>query len=172
MPTTRRSIGSAKTRSAPTKGQSTLSFSNKVTKNVPSHTKSNIIAADDTKVKAIKQEIPAVDEVKEVTVEEESEEEDSELVEESETEFQEEEVIDEKSELELKAEKLSDAQITKYWKTLEKARSAPRVHQKDLSVSEKVLRYFDVCSQYGVSVYFSRALVSQYLVLPTADRQI
>jgi DNA polymerase delta subunit 4 len=59
----------------------------------------------------------------------------------------------EKTEAELKAEKITDAQIKKYWKAIEKERKAPRVHQEDLDLGEKVLRYFDVSSQYGVSYF-------------------
>jgi DNA polymerase delta subunit 4 len=51
---------------------------------------------------------------------------------------------------ELKAEKVTDAQIKRYWREREAERHAPRVHQQDLSVEEKVLRLFDMSSQYGV----------------------
>lgn len=61
----------------------------------------------------------------------------------------------EKTEAELKAEKITDAQIKSYWKAIEKVRKAPRVHQEDLDLGEKVLRYFDVSSQYGVSLRHS-----------------
>jgi DNA polymerase delta subunit 4 len=54
---------------------------------------------------------------------------------------------------ELKAEKVTDAQIRKYWKAREAERKAPRVHQEDLSVEEKVLRLFDMSSQYGVCLF-------------------
>ena len=52
---------------------------------------------------------------------------------------------------EAEATKVSEAQIKKYWKQKEEDRIAPRVHQKGLSVHEKVLREFDLSSQYGVS---------------------
>jgi DNA polymerase delta subunit 4 len=52
---------------------------------------------------------------------------------------------------ELKAEKVTDAQIKNYWREREAERKAPRVHQEGLSVEEKVLRLFDMSSQYGVS---------------------
>ena len=63
------------------------------------------------------------------------------------------EAAPEKSEAELKAEKITESQINKYWKAIEKERIAPRVHQEGISLNEKVLRYFDVSSQYGVSTY-------------------
>jgi hypothetical protein len=57
----------------------------------------------------------------------------------------------EKTEAQARAEKISDAQIKRYWKGVEDVRIARRVHQEELGLPEKVLRYFDVSSQYGVS---------------------
>ena len=51
---------------------------------------------------------------------------------------------------EVEAMKISEAQINRYWKAKEEARIAPRVHQKGLGVHEKVLREFDLSSQFGV----------------------
>jgi DNA polymerase delta subunit 4 len=118
------------------KGQSTISFSNKVTKNVAKDTKKAVISDSAGKAEAVE---PVKKEVEEIQVEETEEE--------SETPAE----IPEKSEPELRAEKITDVQIAKYWKKIEAERTAPRVHQEDLSLSEKVLRYFDVSSQYGVS---------------------
>ncbi len=61
---------------------------------------------------------------------------------------------------ELKAEKVTDAQIKKYWREREAERKAPRVHQEGLSVEEQVLRLFDMSSQYGVSQPCMRCLKS------------
>lgn len=49
------------------------------------------------------------------------------------------------------ARRISDAAIKKYWASKEKLRMAPRVHQQDLSLHEKILREFDMSAQYGVS---------------------
>jgi DNA polymerase delta subunit 4 len=49
------------------------------------------------------------------------------------------------------ARRISDATIKKYWATKEKLRTAPRVHQAELSLHEKILREFDMSAQYGVS---------------------
>jgi DNA polymerase delta subunit 4 len=49
------------------------------------------------------------------------------------------------------ARKMSDAAIKKYWAAKEKERVAPRVHQEDLSLHEKILREFDMSGHYGVS---------------------
>lgn len=57
------------------------------------------------------------------------------------------------AEVEAEAEKVTEAQIKKFWREAEAARIAKRVHQQDLSVGEKVLRYFDISSQYGVSFF-------------------
>ena len=51
---------------------------------------------------------------------------------------------------ELNAEKVTDAQIKKYWKTREAERRTLRVHQEGLAIEEKILRLFDMSSQFGV----------------------
>ena len=56
------------------------------------------------------------------------------------------------SAVEEKAKKIPETQIRKYWKGKEDERIAPRVHQQGLSVNEKILRHFDLSSQYGVSL--------------------
>ena len=48
------------------------------------------------------------------------------------------------------ARRISDAAIKKYWAAKEKQRTAPRVHQEDISLHEKILREFDMSSHYGV----------------------
>lgn len=60
-------------------------------------------------------------------------------------------VEDVKGAAEEKGAKVSDAQVKRYWKGKEDERIAPRVHQRGLSVNEKILRHFDLSSQYGVS---------------------
>lgn len=50
-----------------------------------------------------------------------------------------------------RARKISEPQIKKYWRAKEAERLAPRVHQEDLSVHEKILREWDMSGQYGVS---------------------
>jgi DNA polymerase delta subunit 4 len=53
------------------------------------------------------------------------------------------------------ARAISDAAIQKYWTAKEKERTAPRAHQEDLSLHEKVFREFDMSAQYGVSCYIN-----------------
>ncbi|KAK4692396.1 DNA polymerase delta subunit 4, partial [Lecanoromycetidae sp. Uapishka_2] len=57
---------------------------------------------------------------------------------------------------EQKAAKVSETQIRKYWKGKEDERIAPRVHQQGLSVDEKILRHFDLSSQYGPCIGIPR----------------
>lgn len=142
MPTTRRSTGGARARPGPNKGQSTISFSNRVTKAVPKDVKNSIVVPSRQKIDAPAEKELAVEDV----IADEQPEEDDE-----DDEAVEAVVVLEKTEAELKAGKMSDAQIGKYWKSIESERIAPRVHQEGLSLNEKVLRYFDVSSQYGVS---------------------
>ncbi|KAM3079561.1 hypothetical protein ACMFMG_005976 [Clarireedia jacksonii] len=54
---------------------------------------------------------------------------------------------------EILAAKITDAKIGKYWKEREQLRLAPRVHQKELSVAERVLREWDCMTQFGVCVF-------------------
>lgn len=159
MPTTRRSAASARGRPGPAKGQSTISFSGKVTKAVPKDLKKAVVDAPTIARTTIPERPAAKDEARK----EEAEEavniaaEEPEVVEPEQEEEVEENVeqILEKSEAELEAEKITDTQIKSYWRGIEKQRKAPRVHQQDLDLGEKVLRYFDVSSQYGVSGYIS-----------------
>ncbi|KAL6864172.1 DNA polymerase delta, subunit 4 domain-containing protein [Trichoderma novae-zelandiae] len=162
MPTTRRSAAaSARARPGPAKGQSTISFTGKVTKAVPKDLKK--AASDSTIARTTIPERPASkDEVNKEDEEEEVVElvaEETDVIEEPEEGVEPvvEQQIPEKSESELKAEKISDAQIKSYWSAIEKQRKAPRVHQGDLDLAEKVLRYFDVSSQYGPCIGITRA---------------
>ncbi|KAI9657799.1 MAG: hypothetical protein M1829_006865 [Trizodia sp. TS-e1964] len=54
------------------------------------------------------------------------------------------------------AQGISDAGIKKYWREKELERKTPRVHQQELSVSEKILRHFDVSYQYGPCIGIPR----------------
>ncbi|CAF9940795.1 MAG: hypothetical protein ALECFALPRED_008864 [Alectoria fallacina] len=65
-------------------------------------------------------------------------------------------VEDVKSEAEEKGGKVSDAQVKRYWKGKEDERIAPRVHQRGLNVNEKILRHFDLSSQYGPCIGIPR----------------
>ncbi|KAF4869848.1 DNA polymerase delta subunit 4 [Colletotrichum siamense] len=145
MPTTRRSTGGARARPGPARGQSTISFSHKVSKPVPKDLKKAAVlgSAVERAEQAKKEEAVQVDEIQ---VDEPETKEDEEVKEE----------VPEKSEAVIRAEKISDAQINKYWKAIEAERIAPRVHQKDVTLAEKVLRYFDVSSQYGPCIGLQR----------------
>jgi DNA polymerase delta subunit 4 len=53
-----------------------------------------------------------------------------------------------------RASKVTDAQIRRYWREREAERKAPRIHQEDVSVEERILRLFDMSSQFGVCLLF------------------
>jgi DNA polymerase delta subunit 4 len=55
---------------------------------------------------------------------------------------------------EVEAETVTAAQIAKYWRAREGERLAARVHQEDISMEERILRLWDVSSQYGVRLPF------------------
>ncbi|KAI4178051.1 MAG: hypothetical protein LQ348_005704 [Seirophora lacunosa] len=63
---------------------------------------------------------------------------------------------DEDEEAEGKARKVSEAAVKRYWRAKEGERKAPRVHQQHLSLHEKILRHFDLSSQYGPCVGIPR----------------
>lgn len=154
MPTTRRSTGAARGRTGPTKGQSTISFTNKVTKAVPKDVKSLFTPSNTTRIEVPQRPKPVETKIEEeeVVVGKNEEEDDDEEEEEQPLETD----VPEKSEAEIKAETLTDSHIDKYWRGIEKERKAPRVHQEGLSVNDKVLRYFDVSSQYGPCIGIDR----------------
>ncbi|KAJ5159498.1 uncharacterized protein N7482_006502 [Penicillium canariense] len=52
--------------------------------------------------------------------------------------------------------KLSKRDLQTYWKKEEQSRKAPRVHQMDLDLEEKILRHFDLSSQYGPCIGIAR----------------
>jgi DNA polymerase delta subunit 4 len=143
--TTRRSTGGARAKAGPGKGQSTISFASKVTKTGVKDAKKSIVSEPVGTADTVSTPEPVELESKEEVVEAPQGEEEEKI------ETKEIEAVVEKNESEVQAEKISDARITKYWAGIEKQRIAPRVHQEGLPVSEQVLRYFDVSSQYGVS---------------------
>ncbi|CAK7264755.1 hypothetical protein SEPCBS119000_001157 [Sporothrix epigloea] len=59
-------------------------------------------------------------------------------------------------EVEVKADAITDAQVRRYWRDIESQAIARRVHQEGLDLGEKVLRHFDVSSQYGPCVGITR----------------
>lgn len=62
------------------------------------------------------------------------------------------------SEEEARAQKVTDAQVQRYWRAREGERLTRRVHQEGLGVEEKILRWWDVSSQFGVRPFlFSSA---------------
>lgn len=138
MPPKRRSSGPA-TKSQ----QSTLAFhgaSNKVTKAGPRAPagKKNVIS-DIAPKKEVKSEV--IDIVEEPTTVEAA------IIDQTTEEV---EAQPESTPEDIEARRITDAAIKKYWTAKEKQRMAPRVHQQDLSLHEKILREFDMSGHYGV----------------------
>ncbi|CAA9964851.1 hypothetical protein CFE70_008109 [Pyrenophora teres f. teres 0-1] len=122
--------------------QSTLAFhgsSNKVTKSgiKAPDAKQNIVEA---KTKHVEPEIVQVSETEPTTME-------VAIIEQTEQEVKAQQA--ESTPEEDGARRISDAAIKKYWAAKEKQRLAPRVHQGDLSLHDKMLREFDMSAHYG-----------------------
>ncbi|MCJ1435258.1 hypothetical protein MMC27_004630 [Xylographa pallens] len=152
MPATRRKSGNT---TSAARSQQPLSFnarSNKITKPSVSAASKNLDKAN-TKQLAEAAEIaspsPAAEEV-DIQIKEQPTT--AELAIRSQVEAEKKE----RSDAEAKATKITDAQVKRYWKKKEEERKAPRVHQQGLSVEEKVLREFDLSSQFGPCVGIAR----------------
>ncbi|KAI1632444.1 DNA polymerase delta, subunit 4-domain-containing protein [Biscogniauxia mediterranea] len=159
MPVTRRTTRSSTAGSGAR--QSTLSFHHRVTKASAAKGAKDLSAPAKSASPPAKH-VPSAQPVKEEQESEsESEAEEEEEEEEREREKQKEEeekTVEEapKSEAEVRARKVTARQIDQYWRRLERDRLTRRVHQEGLSLAEKVLRYWDVSSQYGPCVGISR----------------
>ncbi|KAK4618080.1 DNA polymerase delta subunit 4 [Fulvia fulva] len=57
---------------------------------------------------------------------------------------------------EAEARKITETQIERYWRAKDQERKAPRVHQEDLTVHEKILREWDMSGQYGPCIGIAR----------------
>ncbi|KAI0853870.1 DNA polymerase delta, subunit 4-domain-containing protein [Daldinia vernicosa] len=146
MTNTRRSSGGNRT----TGKQSTLSFNHRVTKSVPK-------SAKDLVSQPVKQSLLG-EHVSSAQPEPKEEEEEvvKDELEDGEPLVKQPDIQPEKSELELRAAKITIRQIDQYWRRLERERITKRVHQEGLTLAEKVLRYWDVSSQYGPCVGITR----------------
>ncbi|KAI2467291.1 DNA polymerase delta, subunit 4-domain-containing protein [Annulohypoxylon bovei var. microspora] len=156
MPATRRSGSNNRIHGR----QSTLSFNHRVTKPVPKPTKDlDSKTAKQSPLAAhvsVKLEEPGSEEERAIKDEFEEKPIKDEFEEKPQVTQPEPEVEPEKSWAELRAEEITDRQIYQYWRKLELERIAQRVHQGDLTLAEKVLRYWDVSSQYGPCIGMDR----------------
>ncbi len=75
----------------------------------------------------------------------------------------------EEPEEDVAARALSERTINQYWQAKEIERKAPRVHQKGLSVREKVLREFDMSGSYGVSLIHKSRQLAMFCRILTCD---
>ena len=140
MPPKRRSSGPG-TKSQ----QSTLAFhgtSNKVTKAGPRAQNAKDLLAE-TETKDVKPTVDEIDTTEPTTVE-------AAIIDQTEKEVEAQQI--ESTPEEEQASRITDAAIKKYWAAKEKQRVAPRIHQQDLSLHEKILREFDMSGHYGVSL--------------------
>ncbi|TAQ89341.1 hypothetical protein B7494_g2310 [Chlorociboria aeruginascens] len=127
--------------------QKTLAFGNtRVTKPVPKDSKSLSSKA--------KTEIPNLVEAPQEEVVEGGNSKEKEGV--NGIEEKEEEEEEEKNEEEQEALRVTDSMLRKYWRGKEELRIAPRVHQADLKVEEKICREWDLSSQFGPSIGMTR----------------
>ncbi|KAI6913776.1 hypothetical protein KC318_g5984 [Hortaea werneckii] len=60
------------------------------------------------------------------------------------------------SDEEQQARKVSETQIKRYWRAKEQERLAPRLHQEEMSVYERILREWDMSGQYGPCIGIAR----------------
>jgi DNA polymerase delta subunit 4 len=142
MPPKRRASGPA----AKSQQQSTLAFhgaSNKVTKSgvKAQGAKKNLL---ESKIKNATPEIVNISDTEPITTTIEAD-----IIKQTKQEVKAQEI--ESTPEEDKARRISDAAIKKYWAAKERERIAPRVHQGEFSLHEKVLREFDMSAHYGVS---------------------
>ncbi|EKV15806.1 DNA polymerase delta subunit 4, putative [Penicillium digitatum PHI26] len=56
-----------------------------------------------------------------------------------------------RSEEDKRALKVNKQDIWRYWQVQEQIRKAPRAHQQGMDIEEKILRHFDLSSQYGLN---------------------
>lgn len=157
MPTTRKSTRGSATRGSAIGKQSTLSFSNRVSKAgaVKATVKDKDVELRSPLTTPPPSKKPKLEEPDKVEQRVEEQVHDHSLIEEAEDQPQI-EAAETKTPAEVRAERITDAQIRKYWKGVEDVRIAKRVHQEDLGLGEKVLRYFDISSQYGPCIGIPR----------------
>jgi DNA polymerase delta subunit 4 len=142
MPTTRRSTGgtaSSRSKARPA-NQTKLAFSNKVTK--------SSTYDDQGKKPAAKAEPKP--EVVTVEPEEEAESADTSLA------SIESDIPKAVDPIDIEARAIKESQIKKFYTESEKTRGAPRVHQDDITINEKLLRSWDVDSRYGPCIGIDR----------------
>jgi DNA polymerase delta subunit 4 len=153
MPTTRRRGGNT---AASRSGQSTLSFGGKSRVTKPSATSTRSQKTKDLEpisaAVSSTEEVPDPDQVP-VAPSEPSQPHVAELAVRQQAR---EEIQQPLSEEDQKAIKITEQELQRYWKKEEQTRKAPRVHQEDLSLHEKILRHFDLSSQYGPCIGIAR----------------
>ena len=140
--------------------QATLSFNHRVTKAVPKQSAKEAVLLS-KKVDSKEKEAEKIETVIEKEAEKAKKvEKKAEKTEEPET-VDDEPLVEEaqqlqapkaiRAPLEIEADSIPDSQIHRYWRSIEAQSLSRPVHQDGMGLGEKVLRHFDVSSQFGVS---------------------
>ncbi|TQB68300.1 hypothetical protein MPDQ_003621 [Monascus purpureus] len=146
MPPTRRRGGNTST---PSRSQSTLSFGSqsRVTKPstgpVSTARKTKDLEKDSLPVSLITPVEPPTDEKPHI----------AELVVREQAKAEAQQPLSEEDE---RAKTITQDDLRKYWGREQAKRRVPRVHQESLSLEEKILRHFDLSSQYGPCIGIAR----------------
>ncbi|EPE07575.1 dna polymerase delta subunit [Ophiostoma piceae UAMH 11346] len=144
--------------------QATLSFNHRVTKAVPKQSAKEAVLlskktdTDEKKIGKIEKiekatEKEAAEAVKAEKQAEETKADDEPLAEDVQQSKAPRVVL---SPLEIEADSISDSQIRRYWRSIEAQSLSRPVHQEGMGLGEKVLRHFDVSSQFGPCVGIER----------------
>ncbi|KAE8377013.1 DNA polymerase delta, subunit 4-domain-containing protein [Aspergillus bertholletiae] len=150
-PTRRRSGPAAATRS----NQATLSFGSKSRVTKPSATPTQTQKTKDLEpiIAAIHEKAPEPEEVS-VPTTESSQPHVAELAVRQQAQAEAEQPLTKEDE---KAIKITEKDLQVYWQKEEKKRRGPRFHQQDLTLHEKILRHFDLSSQFGPCIGIARS---------------
>ena len=145
------------TKSASKSSQSTLSFngrSSKVTKPIGSHAGKDVLShTEDVDTENLEKRLKPKSNTKPLKLlNRETQEAVSSKSDSPEPESKSEKIAEPENAEEALARKITDREIVAYWQKKESERRAPRVHQADLNVHEKILREWDMSGQYGVSL--------------------
>lgn len=160
--------------------QSILSFQTRVTKAIPKSGKEVVTSTskEDQIEPVVKEDEETVklepEELGQQKADEEAEDEEEDILEqhgkthdhgakihESDLKEKDEEIEDEERDtIEARAMKIPETAISRYWLAVQKERISQAVHQEGLDIGEKILRYFDLSSQYGVCT--SDSIINRY----------
>jgi len=137
---------STRAAAAASRKQSTLSFNHRITKNTPKSAKDSSLSAAFAPRNSPKKEREQCPEPSDHRLEQDEEPRLPQTA----------KVAHRLSGPEARAKIISDKAIEEYWSQIESQRQTARIHNEPLTTGEKVLRYFDVSSQYGPCIGITR----------------